>query len=146
MCDMTHPAVPCVTWLILRCRVWRDSSCGAMCDVTHPAVPCVTWLILRCRVWRDSSCGAVCDVTHPAVRWIAFSDGVNVWRDSLRGATSHSYVWHDSFIWVTWLVHMCGVTRSHVWHDSFTCVIWRICGYQWVSREGDAGSVTYLRL
>jgi len=32
---------------------------------------------------------------------------------------THSYVWHDSFICVTWLIHMCDMTHSYVWHDSF---------------------------
>jgi len=35
-----------------------------------------------------------------------------------------SYVWHDSFICVTWLFHMCDMTLSYVWHDSFICVTW----------------------
>jgi len=35
---------------------------------------------------------------------------------------THSYVWHDSFICVTWLIHMCDMTHSYVWHDSFICV------------------------
>jgi len=34
---------------------------------------------------------------------------------------AHAYVWHDSFISVTWLIHMCDMTHSYVWHDSFTC-------------------------
>jgi len=29
------------------------------------------------------------------------------------------YVWHDSFICVTWLICMCDMAHSHVWHDSF---------------------------
>jgi len=58
---------------------------------------------------------------------------------------THSYVWHDSSIcvtWlihmfdmthsydssicVTWLIHMFDMTHSYVWHDSFICVTWRI--------------------
>ena len=35
-------------------------------------------------------------------------------------------VWHDSFIWVTWLVDMCDMTHSYVWHDLFRCVTWLI--------------------
>ena len=35
---------------------------------------------------------------------------------------THSYGWHDSFIYVTWLIDMCDMTHSHVWHDSFICV------------------------
>ena len=34
---------------------------------------------------------------------------------------SLSSVGHDSFICVTWLIHMCDMTHSYVWHDS--CVI-----------------------
>jgi len=47
---------------------------------------------------------------------------------------THSYVWHDSFICVTWLIHMCDMTHSYVRHDSFvqasrtllkfTAVVW----------------------
>jgi len=64
---------------------------------------------------------------------------------------THSYVWHDSFRCVTWLIHMCDMTHSHVtrlthmcdmthsyvWHDSFICVTWLIRGcditYEWVT-------------
>ena len=41
-------------------------------------------------------------------------------------ATHHSYVWHDSFICVTWRSIMCDMARSYVWHDAFMCVTWRI--------------------
>ena len=37
---------------------------------------------------------------------------------------THAYVWHDSFICVTWLMHTCDMTHSYVWHDSFICVTW----------------------
>jgi len=39
---------------------------------------------------------------------------------------THSYVSHDSFICVTWLIHMCDMTHSYVWHDSFICMPWPI--------------------
>ena len=39
---------------------------------------------------------------------------------------THSYVWNDSFICVSWLIHMCDMTHSYVWHDSFICVSWLI--------------------
>jgi len=61
---------------------------------------------------------------------------------------THSYVWydakyegimlrHDSFIYVTWLIHMCDMTQnmkelccdmthSYMWHDSFIYVTWLI--------------------
>ena len=34
---------------------------------------------------------------------------------------SYCYVWYDSFICVTWLTRMCGMTRSYAWQDSFIC-------------------------
>ena len=56
-----------------------------------------------------------------------------VWHDSIHMCSmTHSYVWHDSFIRVTWLIHMCDMTRSFdtthsfVWHDLFICVTWLI--------------------
>ena len=39
---------------------------------------------------------------------------------------THSYVWHDLFICVIWLNHMCDMTHSYLWHDSFICAIWLI--------------------
>jgi len=30
-------------------------------------------------------------------------------------------------IHILWLIHMCDMTRSYVWHDSFICVTWLIC-------------------
>jgi len=32
---------------------------------------------------------------------------------------TYSYVWHDSFICVTWLIHKCDMTHSYVWQVSF---------------------------
>ena len=55
---------------------------------------------------------------------------------------THSYVWHDAFICVTWrihvydmhlsyvVVHMCDMGHSHMWHDAFMCVI---CWFIWMS-------------
>jgi len=40
-----------------------------------------------------------------------------------------SYVWRDSFVCVTWLIHMCDVTHLYEWHGSFTRVIWLIRVY-----------------
>ena len=39
---------------------------------------------------------------------------------------AHSYVLHDSFIYVPWRIHMCAMTHSYVCNDSFICVTRRI--------------------
>jgi len=41
-------------------------------------------------------------------------------------AMTRSHVWHDTIIYVTWHIHMCDMTHSYVWHDSFMCVPWLI--------------------
>jgi len=41
----------------------------------------------------------------------------------------HLFMWHDSFICVTWLIHMCDRTHLYVWQDSFICVTWLIHMY-----------------
>jgi len=33
---------------------------------------------------------------------------------------THSRVWCDSFVSVTWLIHTCDTTYSYAWHDSHT--------------------------
>ena len=48
-----------------------------------------------------------------------YSKHTNEW---VRCDMTHSYVWHDSFICVTWLIHMCDMTHSYVCHDSFIFV------------------------
>ena len=57
-----------------------------------------------------------------------------VWHDSSICVTwlthmcdmTHPYVWHDSLIDVTRLIHMYDMTHSYVWHDSSICVTWLI--------------------
>jgi len=42
----------------------------------------------------------------------------------------HSYVCHDSFIWVYCFIRTCAITSIYIWHDSFICITWLIdiCG------------------
>jgi len=109
-------------------------------DITHSYVSndsftCVRWFAYMChsslsymRVMPNTH---VCDMTP----W-------HVWHDCFR---CHSYVWHESYLRVIWLIQMFAVTRTDVWHiwqsslirshtfgvrtlrhDSFTCVTWHV--------------------
>jgi len=72
-----------------------------------------------------------CDISHT---WMRRMTHTNVWHDSFISLTclihmcdmTHSYLWHASFICVTWLIHISDMPDSYVWHDSFislTCLI-----------------------
>ena len=67
-----------------------------------------------------------------ATRIIHTCDMTNswVWHDPFTWCgMAHSLVWHDSFICVTWLIHLCDlcdITFWHVGHDSFTYMTWHI--------------------
>jgi len=68
---------------------------------------CVTWIILTC------------DVNH----WHLFTYGTRFIH--LNGMVD-AYVWHDSFMCVTWvfirilwLMHMFDTPNADVWHESF---------------------------
>ena len=49
-----------------------------------------------------------------------------VWHDSLICVTWVIHLWRDSLICVTWLFHTCDMTHWYVWHDCFTCVTWLV--------------------
>jgi len=51
---------------------------------------------------------------HIHERFVHASD-LNLNHDSFN-------IWHDSFIYATWLIHVCDMTRSCMWHDSFIYV------------------------
>jgi len=68
-----------------------------------------------------------CDVTHAAL--------LRCGPFALASACVSDTTWHDSFVRVTWLIHMCDTTHlylwhamtlSYVWHDSSTLVTWLV--------------------
>jgi len=91
-----------------------------MSHISH----CIVWQICDVALTvAQSELVRVCDVTHSYV-----------WRDSSIFVTwlihmcdmTHSYVWSASSICVTQPIHMCDLAHSYVWHDSFACVTWLI--------------------
>jgi len=39
-------------------------------------------------------------------------------------STTHSYAWHDSFICVIQFIHSCDISHVYIGHDTFKCVTW----------------------
>ena len=123
-CLLAAPSTP-VPWLIHTCH---DSFIRTM---TNSYVP---WHIHMC---HDTF---ICAMTYSYVPWLIhkvqwlihmWHDSVDRWADSTNGIVrslieldAYSHVWHDSFICVTWLIHICDMTNPHVWYDSFIRVAW----------------------
>jgi len=82
---------------------------------------------------------SICAMTHLYVR----HDSFILWHDSFVRMTwlihmcdmTYSYVWRDFFMSVTWLMRMFAGTDLHVWYDSLICVAWR--DYVWDRRTHD---------
>ena len=108
-----------------RAEIYSDPEALPMTHscVWHDSFICVAWLIHMCDMTRYSR------HTHEwmmcVYRTMLRVHGMmlRVYRIIVR---SHLHVWHDSFICVTWLIHMCDMTHSYVWHDSFIRVTWLI--------------------
>jgi len=114
--------------------------------VWHDSFLHVTWLVSR----RD--------MTHSCVGpdlffFVPWERVLSCWSVIVQCDMTHFYVWHDSLLYVTWLIPMCNMTHfcgchentfsaaevwswvfpmcnmshSYKWHDdSCTCVTWLI--------------------
>jgi len=107
MCDMTYSYMCDMTYSYM-----CDMTYSYMCDMTYSYVKRSTWTIPMCATWL-----------------IIFSRRVTALVLRRVPLMSHSYVWHDSFICVTWLIHMCDMTHSYVWHAPFVSATWLIYKY-----------------
>ena len=112
MLTLADPKNICVTWLIHTCVMSHSHVChdsfiahagwSNMCAMTHPNAH------TRTSKWH------ICDITHDLL--IAHTSHIqHVCQDSPE--CSHSqilriYVWHDSLIRVSCLIHMCATIHS----------------------------------
>jgi len=130
--NVTYDVIKWVIWLIYNYDMTHSY-------VWHDSFTYMTWLIYiydmtHSHVWHDSSL-IMWDVTKANVWHVLLASWLcaqAVWHDSFILVTwlihmcdmTPSYEWHASFICVTWLIHISDVTHSYVWHDSFVCVLW----------------------
>jgi len=105
-CDMTH--------LVLRHDSFDIALTPFKCDMTQALTPFKCDMTHEsCRIWKASELQAseLYQMSHVALIFV---------ESPIRTfAMTHSYVWHDVFIHVIWLVRMHGMTRSYAWHDIF---------------------------
>ena len=100
-----HDSVICLPWLIHICAMNHSRA-------YHDSFGCVPWSI---QMWNKPS-------------WSTQGMLIQVpWLFHMCVSYIYSYMCHESFICMTWLVHVCAMTHSHVCNDSFICAIWLIC-------------------
>jgi len=90
-----------------------------MCDVTYSCVRSLT----RSHMWYDVFIAWHDWRIHKRDRHTSYS---HVWYDVFMCFhmcdMTHSYVWHDSIIHVTWLNHTCDIPLIHMCDMTYSCV------------------------
>jgi len=148
---MWHDAFTHVTWLIHTCDMTHSrndllalsmathDALGDTNDMTHSYLwhdSCiyVTWRIHTHVKWLIH----ICDMTHSRNGLLALSMAtcapfdITGWRRLIaylklqvifhKRATNYRALWRK----MTWLSHICYMTRLHMWHDSSVHVTWLI--------------------
>jgi len=96
------------------------------------------WMSHKCREFGAmcATCGVLGAHMNESSHECATSH-IRIPHITHRNESCHTYKWVTTHIWmsqatnagcrvcirVTWLVHMCDMTRSFVWHDSFTAFV-----------------------
>jgi len=123
----------CVTWLIHMCAMTWSHVCydSLLCVWIHRTW--VTWLIYICAMpWShvcydsllfiSAHCTCVaCNMTNLCA-WYLREHNIDTWVCVFD--VTHSCLWLDSLMCVTWLIYVCKI-RSCVWDGSFmrvTCL------------------------
>ena len=133
------------------CNTWHIHMCNIMPHRTysyaHMNMSCMIFLYL-CMTHlyvQQYAAAVVCVNTLLRVTWL-----IHTWRCCSHTWSMHRcdmiiwYVWHDSFVCVTW----CMMMRSHVWRDAVVCrntllcvtwliYTWRCCSHTWSTHRCD---------
>jgi len=113
---MSHVNESCLTYEWVMSHTWMSQSCHMYGWVTLP-------------VSQESAHGPqkiyTMNESCHAYEWVTSHIWMSLWMShvthmnaSCHACVLHIHVWHDAFICVTWLIHMCDVTHSYVRHDS----------------------------
>jgi len=131
---VTHMHESCHTYETVMSHIW-------MVHVIHMNESCHNCFALVCLGSRSRVHGD----THACVMWHIWSSPATHMNGRMSRAThvneschaqdlptntlllfvwalSCAYSLHDSFVFGTWLIHVCHTTQSCVWYDSFKCV------------------------
>jgi len=111
--------VSCVTCLIL----WLAKGPLMMYEPPTPS-PCLGWMCFWCSI-------RVCDMTRSSVWYMYTCETRAKWRLMFASFLNMSFCWNMSFRWIclcvcVYDVYMSVMLHSYVWHDSFVSVAWLI--------------------
>jgi len=105
-------------------HVWRNSFIRdtTYLYLSHMNESCLTYEWVMSHIWMRHD-SFICDTTYLYLSfiWDTFIalTFIALYNTKVARVCSTSDVTHPC---VTWLIHICDMTRSHVWHDSFVCV------------------------
>ena len=124
---------PSYVWhVIFICVVWLCATCGMTPSLFCYNTPSCVWhdstyvwvysfiIMTRLLRYQRRPPSYICNNVPSCVWTTAY-----VWQCSLIiVALIIRLSWHASFIYITAILHICGMTPSHVWHDSFIIAAW----------------------
>jgi len=138
-----HDSFLCVTWLIPTCDMTRQAESPHEHPTSRlnwliPARHLSTWDMPHSFAWHDSSLCvtwlvSMWNMTRRAESPHKYPTSRLTWRISTHHVSmwdmTHSYVWHDSFLRVTWLDELSHPTNTprHVGLDLFLRAMF-LCG------------------